>query len=197
MKIVTWNVNGIAACRRKGFMKLLTDIKPDVCCCQEIKAQVPLDTPGYIQFWNPAKRPGYAGTLILTKRLPISCTKGIGVEKFDEEGRLIKLEFENFYLVNLYAPNSWGAPDRLDRRLEWDAALQKWLSRLEKPAILCGDFNVAHTALDSYPDNERNDPSLPKFFHRSGKEFAMGFDDAFRLLYPEKEGAYTWWSPMN
>lgn len=201
MKIISWNVNGMAACRRKGFLKLLSDIKPDVCCCQEIKAKVPLDTPGYIQFWNPAKRPGYAGTLILTKRLPISSTKGIGVDKFDEEGRLIQLEFESFYLVNLYAPNSWGSPERLDYRMEWDAALQKWLSGLDKPAILCGDFNVAHTVLDSYPDNERNDPSLLKFFssEREGMDhlLAMGFDDAFRLLYPEKEGAYTWWSPMN
>lgn len=201
MKIVSWNVNGIVACRRKGFLKFLSSVTPDIMCCQEIKTEIPLSTPGYTQFWNSGKRPGYAGTLILTRNIPLSISKELGIDEFDEEGRFQLLEFDRFYLANLYAPSTWGAREKLDRRLEWDTALRVRLSVLDKPAILCGDFNVAHTELDNYPGNVRNDPSLPKFYteERAGMDrlLEMGFVDAFRAMYPGQEGAYTWWSPKN
>lgn len=203
MKIVSWNVNGIEACRRKGFLKFLADAKPDIVCCQEIKTQCSLATPGYMQYWNPAERPGYSGTLTLTKREPIFATFGMGVEQFDAEGRLITLEYKDYYLINVYAPslNPHSAPDRSDFRIAWDEAFREYVSKLTKPLILCGDFNVTRAHIDSYPDNEKNESDNPLFCSASREGFeqllSIGLVDAFRALHPRKEGAYTWWGPKN
>lgn len=203
MKIVSWNVNGIAACRRKGFLKFLADAKPDMMCCQETKTQCALSTPGYIQIWNKAERPGYSGTLILTRRPPLSVSLGMGIEQFDSEGRLITLEYKDFYLVNVYVPslNPHSAPGRPDYRAEWDRALREYVCRLQKPVIMAGDFNATRAYIDSYPENQKNEPNDPLFCSevRDGLEqlFSAGFVDVFRSLYPQKTGAYTWWGPKN
>lgn len=203
VKIVSWNVNGIVSCRRKGFLKFLKDVKPDIVCCQEIKTKASLNTPGYIQFWNPAERPGYSGTLTLARQQPLSCTLGMGVEKFDTEGRLITLEYKDYYIVNAYVPslNPHSAPDRPEYRLEWDNALRKYIAKLTKPVVLCGDFNATRAYIDSYPENQKNTPDDPLFQTevRDGIEklLSTGLVDAFRALHPQKEGAYTWWGPKN
>lgn len=201
MKIVSWNVNGLARCRRNGFLKFLSDAKPDVLCCQEIKGQCPLKTPEYLQFWNPAKHSNYSGTLVLTKRQPISFQYGLGIEKFDDEGRLIALEYKDYYIVNVYAPSihPHNAPDRPDFRREWDTAVREYVTKLPKPVIMCGDFNVAREYIDIYPENQKNTPEDPLFIseERAGFEafISSGFVDVFRAFYPQKEGAYTWWGP--
>lgn len=165
MKIISWNVNGIVSCRRKGLLKFLASTKPDVVCLQEVKTKCPLNTPGYLQFWNPAKRLGYAGTLVLVRREPLSCTFGLGQRELDEEGRLISLEYKDFYVLNVYVPslNTYSSPERFSYRRAWDQALRKYVARLTKPAILCGDFNVTRSFLDSYPDNQDNSPISPFF----------------------------------
>ncbi len=201
MKIVSWNVNGLARCRRNGFLKFLSDTNPDVLCCQEIKGQCSLKTPEYLQFWNPAKHSNYSGTLVLTKRQPISFQYGLGIEKFDDEGRLIALEYKDYYIVNIYAPSTHphNAPDRPDFRREWDTAVREYVTKLPKPVIMCGDFNVAREYIDIYPENQKNTPENPLFISekRAGFEafISSGFVDAFRTFYPQKEGAYTWWGP--
>lgn len=201
LKIISWNVNGLARCRRNGFLKFLADTKPDVLCCQEIKGQCPLRTPGYLQFWNPAKRANYSGTLTLAKRQPLSCQYGLGIEEFDVEGRLITLEYKDYYIVNVYVPNlnPHSTPDRLDYRIKWDKALKEYLTSLPKPAVVCGDFNVAREYIDIYPENQKNTPEEPLFQsdERAGFDafIAAGFVDVFRAFYPYKEGAYTWWGP--
>ena len=203
MKIVSWNVNGIIACRRKGFLRFLASANPDIVCCQEIKTQCALNTPSYHQFWNPAKRSGYSGTLVLAKQLPLSWTAGMDCAEFDAEGRLITLEYQDFYVINVYVPSvhPHNAPDRPDYRLEWDAALRKYISGLSKPVILCGDFNATRAYIDSYPDNGKNEPDTPLFRSetREGLErlLSLGLVDTFRVLNPNKEGAYTWWGPKN
>lgn len=201
MKIVSWNVNGLARCRRNGFLKFLNDAKPDVVCCQEIKGRCPLNVPGYLQFWNPAKRANYSGTLILTRRQPLSCRYGLGIEKFDAEGRIITLEYKDYYIVNVYVPNinPHSSPERPDFRIAWDQALREYVTRLPKPAVLCGDFNVAREYIDVYPENQKNTPEEPLFVsdEREGFEalLSAGFVDVFRAFYPHQEGAYTWWGP--
>lgn len=203
MRIVSWNVNGIAACRRKGFLKFLADVKPDILCCQEVKTRCTLHTPGYLQYWNNAKRAGYSGTLVLTRREPLSFSYGMGIEEFDTEGRLITLEYKDYFLVNVYAPslNPHSAPDRPDFRSAWDTALREYVSKLSKPVIMAGDFNVARAFIDSYPENQKNVPDDPVFQPETRENFeqllAAGFVDVFRTLYPQKEGAYTWWGPKN
>ncbi len=203
MKIVSWNVNGLARCRRNGFLKFLADAKPDVLCCQEIKGECPLKTPGYLQFWYPAKRSNYSGTLVLARRQPLSCKYGLGIEKFDDEGRLITLEYRDYFIVNVYVPNlnPHSAPDRLDFRIEWDRTVREYVSKLPKPAIICGDFNVAREYIDIYPENQKNTPEQPLFLseERAGFEafISAGFVDVFRAFYPQKEGAYTWWGPRR
>lgn len=203
MKIVSWNVNGIVACRRKGFLRFLSDTKPDIVCCQEIKTQCPLNTPGYEQFWNPSQEPGKSGTLILAKQPPLSWTIGFGIDKFDCEGRLITLEYKDYYIVNVYVPSihPHNAPDRPDFRLEWDTALREYIVKLSKPVVLCGDLNATRAYIDSYPDNGKNEPDTPFFRSevREGLEklISVGLVDAFRVLNPNKEGSYTWWGPKN
>lgn len=198
MKIISWNVNGLEACKRHGFLKFLKNTNPDVFCCQEIKKQCPLSTPDYLQFWNPASQPGYSGTLLLSKRQPLSVRYGMGIERFDTEGRLITAEYEDYYVINAYVPNSQASPERLAYRIEWDAAFYEYVTGLPKPAVLCGDFNVARDYIDVYPENLRNEENPPGFLsdEREGLEKLLdaGFLDVFRTLYPDMEGAYTWWS---
>ena len=163
MKIVSWNVNGLAACKRKGFLRVLARSCADIFCCQEIKSRCPLSTPGYLQFWNPASRPGYSGTLTLARKAPIYVRYGMGVGRFDEEGRLILLEYEEFYVINVYVPNSQSGLARLEYRTAWDAALREFLRSLDKPVVLYGDFNVAREYIDIYPENLRNEEAPPGF----------------------------------
>ena len=194
MKIVSWNVNGLAACKRKGFLRVLARSGADIFCCQEIKTRCPLSTPGYLQFWNPAKRPGYSGTLTLARKEPLSVRYGMGIREFDVEGRLITLEYDGFYALNVYVPNSQSGLARLEYRTAWDAALREFLLTLDKPVILCGDFNVAREHIDIYPENLRNEPELPGFqsLEREGMEWllVLGLTDVFRAWYPQAEGAY-------
>lgn len=203
MKIVSWNVNGIAACREHGFLKFLKSVKPDIVCCQEVKSKIDLSTPGYLQYWNKAKEPGYAGTLILTKYEPISVTNGFGIKKLDGEGRIITLEYQDYYVLNVYVPSihTYSAPDRPDFRLAWDKALRKYISKLDKPVILCGDFNATAAYIDTYPTNQKNEPDNPLFTSETRDSIvqlkAMGLVDAFRALYPDKEADYTWWGPKD
>ena len=203
MKILSWNVNGIVACRRKGLLKFISTVDADIVCIQEIRSQCEMETPGYTQFWNPAKRIGYAGTLMLSKQLPISCDYGIGVEELDREGRMLSLQFDDLYVVNVYFPNTWGEPERRDYRRAWEAALREYLDKLPKPAVVCGDFNVGHKFIDIYPENQRNqkhdDPYTYTADHRQDfdKLLELGFLDAFRVKYPKKQDAYTWWAPKN
>ena len=201
MKIVSWNVNGLARCRRNGFLKFLADAKPDVLCCQEIKGECPLNVPGYLLFWNPAKRSNYSGTLVLSRRQPLSCQYGLGIDKFDDEGRLITMEYKDYFIVNVYAPNlnTHSSPERLDFRMEWDKVLREFVTKLPKPVIMCGDFNVTREYIDIYPENQKNTPEEPLFQSEERASFetllSAGYIDVFRAFYPQKEGAYTWWGP--
>ena len=144
----------------KGFSEIPGRCKAR---CQEIKGQCTLNVPGYLPFWNPAKRANYSGTLVLTKRQPLSFQYGLGIEKFDDEGRLITLEYKDFFIVNVYVPNlnPHSPPDRLDFRIEWDKAVWEYVTKLPKPVIMCGDFNVAREYIDIYPENQKNPPSRP------------------------------------
>lgn len=207
MKIVSWNINGIASCRRKGFLSFIANAKPDIMCCQETKtsSRFRLSTPGYHQYWNHSERSGYAGTLILTRSEPLSCAYGLGVDELDHEGRLITLEFKNFYIVNAYVPSihTYSTQERHDYRMEWETAFREYLSRLQrnKPIILCGDFNATRAYIDSYPENGKNEPDTVLFTSETRDGFekllALGVVDVFRIFYPCKEGAYTWWGPKN
>ena len=201
MKIVSWNVNGLVS-RRRDLVKFLNSEKPDIFCAQEVKAQCPINFPTYEQIWFTGERKGYAGTLVLTRRKPIAVTNGIGVEKFDAEGRTITLEFRDFFLVNVYVPsyNTASPPERQEYRVEWDSAFREYASRLSKPAILVGDFNVAREAIDSYSDKRvKESPSL--YFQSESvlrENFKQLLDlDAFRALNPLQEGVYSWWGPKN
>ena len=182
----------------KGLLRVLARSGADIFCCQEIKTRCPLSTPGYLQFWNPAKRPGYSGTLTLARKEPLSVRYGMGIREFDVEGRLITLEYDGFYALNVYGPNSQSGLARLEYRTAWDAALREFLLTLDKPVILCGDFNVAREHIDIYPENLRNEPEPPGFqsLEREGMErlLALGLTDVFRAWHPQVEGAYTWWS---
>jgi len=203
LKIVSWNVNGLAACRRKGLLQFLPRVDADVVCLQEIKSRCALDTPGYLQFWNPAKRDGYAGTLTLTKALPKSCNTTFGDETLDCEGRMISLEYDDCYVINVYVPNfsTYTALERMTYRLKWENALRDYLGTLQKPVILCGDFNVAYAQVDVYSGNDRIRTSPYIFSDEDRESFRLlleqGFVDAFREKHPTKADAFTWWSPKN
>ena len=204
MKIVSWNVNGIVS-RKNGLMKLLKKMKPDIFCAQEVKTKYTLNFPGYDEYWFlPENMPGYSGMLILTKRMPLSYTKGIGIKEFDAEARSITLEFEDFIFVNAYAPsyNTASVPERRQYRHGWDDAFCKYVSELPKPAIICGDFNVVKAPIDTYSSKFTEDEALsyhPESEFRENFErlFEAGFSDAFRILNPDKEGIYSWWGPKN
>lgn len=201
MKLISWNVNGIRACVSKGFMDFFTEIDADIFCIQESKmqeGQLELDLPGYHQYWNYAEKKGYSGTAIFTKKEPLSVMNGIGIEEHDKEGRVITLEFEDFYMVTVYAPNSQNELARLDYRMEWEDAFLAYLKKLEEkhPVIVCGDMNVAHKEIDL--KNPKTNRKNAGFTDEEREKFTRlldnGFVDTFRHFYPDQEGIYSWWS---
>lgn len=204
MKLVSWNVNGIRACVKKGFMDYFKDVNADVFCIQESKlqeGQIELELEGYNQYWNYAEKKGYSGTAIFTKELPINVTYGLGIEEHDNEGRVITAEYENYFIVTCYTPNSKSELERLDYRMVWEDAFREHLLALDakKPVMVCGDLNVAHKEIDlknpktnrrsaGFTDEERAKMSLL---------LEAGFIDTFRHLYPDVTGAYSWWSYLG
>ena len=203
MKLVSWNVNGLRACVGKGFIDFFKSIDADIFCVQETKlqeGQINLEL-GYRQFWNYAVKKGYSGTAVFSKHPPLSVQYGIGQAHFDSEGRAITLEFETFYLVNVYTPNSQRDLARLTYRLDWEDCLRQYLLTLEakKPVILCGDLNVAHQEIDlkNPKSNKQNSGFTMEERGKMTELLTSGFADSFRHLYPDMEGAYTWWSYMN
>ena len=201
MKLVSWNVNGIRACVQKGFMDFFNKEDADIFCIQESKmqeGQLELDMPGYYQYWNYAERKGYSGTAIFTKKEPISVQYGIGIDEHDHEGRVITLEYETFYMVTVYTPNSQTELARLDYRMRWDDDFRHYLKELDKvkPVIVCGDMNVAHEEIDlKNPKTNRNNAGFTDDERNKFTELIeAGFTDTFRDKYPTLEGIYSWWS---
>lgn len=204
MKLISWNVNGIRACVNKGFEQFFKQINADIFCIQETKCQpdqIDLKFEGYQSYWNSAERKGYSGTAIFTKKEPIGVTYGIGIEEHDKEGRIITLEFEDFYLVNNYTPNSKRELERLDYRQIWEDEIRKYLLKLNqtKPVIMCGDLNVAHQEIDlkNPKPNRGNAGFTDEEREKMTQLLESGFTDSFRYLYPDKENAYSWWSYMG
>ena len=198
---ISWNVNGIRACAEKGFLDFFKQIDADIFCLQETKlqeGQIDLDLPGYHQYWNYAEKKGYSGTAMFTKEEPLSVFYGIGVEKHDHEGRVITLEFEKYYVITVYTPNSQDELKRLDYRMEWETDFLAYLKNLEskKPVIFCGDLNVAHKEIDL--KNPKSNRKNAGFSDEERAKFTSlteaGFTDTFRYFYPDLEGAYSWWS---
>lgn len=201
MKFVNWNVNGIRACVKKGFIDYFNESNADFFCLQETKlqeGQIELELPGYSQYWNYAVKKGYSGTAIFTKHTPISVTYGIGIEEHDQEGRVITLELESFYLVTVYTPNSKTALERLEYRMLWEDDFRKYLKRLEilKPVVVCGDLNVAHKEIDlkNPKTNQRSAGFTVEERNKMTELVNAGFVDTFRYFYPNQTDAYTWWS---
>ncbi|MBO0443288.1 exodeoxyribonuclease III [Vagococcus fluvialis] len=201
MKLISWNVNGLRAVVKKGFEDIFAEIDADVFCLQETKlqeGQIDLELEGYHQYWNYAVKKGYSGTAIFSKKEALSVKYGIGIEEHDQEGRVITVEYEDFYLVNCYTPNAQAELKRIEYRLKWEADFLMFLKELEKtkPVILCGDLNVAHNNIDlkNWKTNRKN----PGFSDQERAAFtnflANGFVDSFRHFYPDLEGAYSWWS---
>ncbi|MGE7920864.1 exodeoxyribonuclease III [Viridibacillus sp. NPDC093762] len=204
MKFVSWNVNGIRACLKKGFLDYFNEVDADFFSIQESKCQggqVELNLPGYEQYWNYAERKGYSGTAIFTKHTPLSVKYGVGDQSKQEEGRIITLEYEDFYLVNVYTPNSKRDLARLDYRIEWEDELRTYLLSLDevKPVIYCGDLNVAHEEIDikNAKANIGNSGFTEEERGRMTTLLGSGFTDTFRYLYPTQTDTYTWWSYMN
>lgn len=203
MKLISWNVNGIRAAITKGFNEFFEEENADIFCIQETKmqeGQATIEFEGYKQYWNSAIKKGYSGTAIFSKIDPLNVTYGIGIDEHDKEGRVITLEFEKFYLVNCYTPNAKRELERLPYRVEWEDAFREYLKKLDlkKPVILCGDLNVAHKEID-LKNPKTNIGNAGFTFEERGKMTELlesGFIDTYRYLYPEKEGAYTWWSYM-
>lgn len=200
-KFISWNVNGIRACVQKGFLESFNNLDADIFCLQETKlqaGQIELDLPGYHQYWNYAEKKGYSGTAIFTKEEPISVFLGMDKAEHDTEGRLITLEFENFYFVGCYTPNAQDGLKRIDYRMKWEDDLREYLSSLSanKPVVYCGDLNVAHNEIDL--KNPKSNRGNAGFSDEEREKFsqllAAGFTDSFRHLYPDTEGAYSWWS---
>ena len=200
-KFISWNVNGLRACVTKGFMDFFSEIDADAVCLQETKlqeGQIDLDLEGYYQYWNYAEKKGYSGTAIFCRQEPISVSYGIGIEEHDKEGRVIAAEFEDYYLVTCYTPNSQNELKRLDYRMDWEDAFLAYLKKLEesKPVILCGDLNVAHKEIDlKNPKTNRKNAGFTD--EERGKMTALlenGFIDTYRFFNPDKEGVYSWWS---
>lgn len=201
MKLISWNVNGICACLTKGFEERFQELDADIFCLQETKCQqgqVKLELPGYYQYWNYANRKGYSGTAIFTKKEPISVFNGMGIEEHDKEGRVITLEFEDFYMVTVYTPNSQSELRRLEYRMQWEKDFLSYLLNLQekKPVIVCGDLNVAHKDIDlKNPKTNRNNPGFTDEERACfSTMLESGFVDTFRYFYPDLEGAYSWWS---
>ncbi len=203
MKLISWNVNGLRACVDKGFLDFFKETDADVFCLQETKlqaGQIELDLPGYFQYWNYAEKKGYSGTALFTKTEPLQVTYGIGVEEHDKEGRVITAEFDEYYVVTVYTPNSQRELTRLAYRMEWEEAFLAYVKSLEekKPVIFCGDLNVAHKEIDlkNPKTNHKNAGFTDEERACFDKIVENGFIDTYRYFYPDKEGAYSWWSYM-
>ena len=203
MKLISWNVNGIRAAMTKGFEEFFDSISADIFCVQETKLQpeqIKFEKEGYKQYWNSAVKKGYSGTAVFSKIEPISVKYGIGIEEHDQEGRVITLEFEKFFLVNCYTPNSKRELERLEYRQVWEDEFRKYLVNLDnkKPVILCGDLNVAHKEIDlkNPSSNHHNAGFTDEEREKMTKLLEAGFTDSFRYMYPDKEGEYSWWSYM-
>lgn len=201
MKLISWNVNGIRACVQKGFLDFFKEVDADIFCIQESKlqeGQIELDLEGYHQYWNYAKKKGYSGTAIFTKQEPIEVTYGLGIEEHDQEGRVITLEFEQFYMVTVYTPNSQNELARLPYRMEWEEAFKEYLKKLDekKPVIVCGDLNVAHKEIDlkNPKTNQKNAGFTIEERTKFSELLESGFTDTFRYFYPDMVEIYSWWS---
>lgn len=201
MKMVSWNVNGLRACVTKGFVDIFNKLDADIFCLQETKlqkGQIDLPLEGYYQYWNYAEKKGYSGTAIFTKKEPLAVTNGIGIDEHNTEGRVITLEFEDFFFVTCYTPNSQNELKRLDYRMKWEDDFREYLLRLnkKKPVILCGDLNVAHNEIDlkNPKTNRKNAGFSDEEREKMTTLLNSGFTDSFRYLYPDKEGIYSWWS---
>lgn len=201
MKFISWNVNGLRACVQKGFVDFFNEIDADIFCIQESKlqeGQIDLPTEGWHQYWNYAEKKGYSGTAIFTKTEPISVVYGMGIEEHDKEGRVITLEFEDFYVVTCYTPNSKRELERLDYRMQWEDDFKAYLKGLEKkkPVIMCGDLNVAHEEIDikNSATNHNNAGFTDQERQKMTDLLADGFVDSYRYFYPDTTGVYSWWS---
>lgn len=204
MKLISWNVNGLRACVKKGFLDYFHSVDADIFCIQETKlqeGQIHLELPGYWQYWNYAVKKGYSGTAVFTKVEPLSVRFGIGEENSETEGRILTLEFADFFLVNVYTPNSQRDLARLGYRIEWEDRILHYLQELNKrkPVILCGDLNVAHQEIDlrNAKSNVGNSGFTDEERAKMTALLNAGFIDSYRYFYPDQEGAYTWWSYMN
>ncbi len=200
-KMISWNVNGLRACVGKGFLEFLKEQDADIFCVQETKlqeGQIDLDLPGYYQYWNYAEKKGYSGTAVFTKEEPLSAAYGIGIDEHDHEGRVITLEYADYYFITVYTPNSKDGLARLPYRMEWEADFLAYLKKLEekKPVIFCGDLNVAHKEIDL--KNPKSNHKNPGFTDEERGRFTAlmeaGFIDTFRHFYPDLENVYSWWS---
>lgn len=203
MKFISWNVNGLRACVTKGFTDFFNDIDADFFCLQETKlqqGQIDFAPEGYYSYWNYAEKKGYSGTAIFTKYEPTSVTYGMGIPEHDTEGRVITLEYDNFYLITVYVPNSKRKLLRLDYRMQWEDAFRDYICALDKkkPVVFCGDLNVAHKEIDL--KNPKTNHRNAGFTDEEREKFSLmldsGFTDTFRFFYPEQEGIYSWWSYM-
>jgi len=201
MKFISWNVNGIRACCDKGFRDIFTQLDADIFCLQETKmqaGQLDLQFEGYTSYWNYAEKKGYSGTAIFSRKQPLSVTYGIGIAKHDTEGRVITLEFTDFYMVTVYTPNAQDGLKRLDYRMQWEDDFRAYLQELDKkkPVIVCGDLNVAHKEIDlkNPKGNQKNPGFTPEERGKFDTLLNAGFVDTFRHFYPTLEGAYSWWS---
>ena len=203
MKLISWNVNGLRACMQKGFADFFENIDADVICLQETKlqeGQIDFSPAGYEGYWNYAEKKGYSGTAVFTRKKPASVTYGLGIEEHDHEGRVITVEYEDFYLICVYVPNSQRELTRLDYRMTWEDAFRDYVLKLDavKPVIWCGDLNVAHEEIDL--KNPKSNHNNAGFTDEERNKFSVmldsGFTDTFRYFYPERTDAYTWWSYM-
>lgn len=201
MKFISWNVNGIRACVTKGFLDYFKEVDADIFCLQETKlqeGQIDLNLEGYYDYWNYAQKKGYSGTAIFTKKKPISVAYGIDIEEHDNEGRVITLEFEDFYFITVYTPNSQSELKRLDYRMKWEDDFREYLKKLDniKPVIVCGDLNVAHKEIDlkNPKTNRKNAGFTDEERNKFTELMEAGFIDTFRYFYPDKENIYSWWS---
>ena len=201
MKFVSWNVNGLRACVGKNFMEEFEKLDADIFCLQETKlqeGQIDLEIPGYHQYWNYAKKKGYSGTAIFTRKEPIGVSYGLGIEEHDQEGRVITLEFEDFYFITVYTPNSQNELARLDYRMIWEDAFLAYIKKLDetKPVIFCGDLNVAHKEIDlkNPKTNRKNAGFTDEERGKMTELLASGFVDTYRYFYPDVEQVYSWWS---
>ncbi len=200
-KMISWNVNGIRSCVQKGFLDAFKELDADLFCLQETKlqeGQIELSLEGYHQYWNYAERKGYSGTAVFSREEPISVKYGLGIDRHDTEGRLITLEFENYYFITCYTPNAQDGLKRIEYRMDWEDCFREYLKELDskKPVIFCGDLNVAHNEIDL--KNPKSNKGNAGFSDEERGKFnellKSGFTDSFRYLYPDLAGAYSWWS---